>query len=496
MQRSFGRTVAMAAAALLLAGTAQAQTIGHVVSVEVIHPAHRNVTPQCADGQPAQRWYDLARDGWESMQSRTEDTVLCAALAARAGNVAAETLLGRIYTHSRQHYGFEAPPPFPDAEAALYWFGKAADSGDGRAALEAGMLYEMGMGAPQDDARAAQWYQRAVTLGEGGGKDHLKRLASRPARIAAFEARYKAKAEAGDGAALFAMSNAYLEGDPYAPDDAAAAAWLTRSAEAGYVPAQSRLGLLFLNGEAGVKRDDAAGFDWLIKARAGGSPDGDTRLLAAYQNGKLSSAQKVAVEQLAAGGKLRNWMGQAAHFSSGKAAIDNAVPDQDQAAAVATSDTLEALMRQAKAGDADARTLLGLRYLTGDGVAKDPATARSWLEKAADQRPEAAMNLGDMAYTGEGGASDPAAAASWYAQAAVLGDGVGAENAIAIWDKAGSAAYDPMKAYAMAVQLQSQSPAEAKPLLERLRAQTPPDMRADALIWLCRLRLAHAEVFN
>ena len=496
MRISFKRTVALAAAGLLVAGAAHAQAVGHVVSVETVHPLHRNVTPECGDGQPAQHWYDRARDGWENMQDRVDDTALCAALAARAGYVPAETLLGRIYIHSRQHYGFEVPPPYPDAEAALYWFTKAADGGDGHAALEAGALYEMGMGAPQDDARAGQWYQRAAALGNNDGKDRLKRLAARPGRIAAFEARYKARAESGDGAALFAISNAYLEGDPYAPDTATAVDWLTRAAEAGYVPAQARLGRLLLGGAAGVKRDDAAAFDWLIKACAGGDHDGDPQLLVAYQAGKLSPAQTTAVQQLAGAGKLRNFMGQPVRFNPAKARIDNAVPGQDETGAPATPASLEDLTHAAKSGDTDAELLLGLRYLEGDGVAKDSAVARTWLEKAADQRAEAAMNLGDMAYTGEGGAADPGTAATWYAQAAVLRDGVGATNAAAIWDKAGTPAYDPMKAYAMAMLLQQLAPSDAAPLLARLRATTTPDMRADALIWLCRLNLAHAIVFH
>ena len=305
--------------------------------------------------------------------------------------------------------------------------------------------------------------------------------------IAAFEARYKAKAEAGDGAALFATSDAYLQGDPYAADDAAADAWLKRAAEAGYAPAQSRLGRLSVTGDGGVAHDEAAGYDWLIKACAGGIHDGDPMLLAAYQQGKLSPAQTAMVQQLAAGGKLHNWVGQTVHFNASKAATDTAAPNTATIAADAPdtaagpTESLDALTHKAERGDNGAQTLLGLRYLTGDGVAKDAATA--------------AMNLGDMAYTGEGGAADPAAAAGWYAQAAVLGDSLGAKNAETIWTTAG-ATFDPVKAYAMAMQMQQDAPSAARPILERLRATTAPAVRADALIWLCRLRLAHAQVFN
>ncbi len=494
MQSSIIKGAALAVATLGLAGPAGAQSIGHVVSVQTFRPIYRAIKPQCSEGQTAERWYQQGRDGWDTMQGRTEDIALCAALAARAGYVPAETLLGRIYVHSRGHYGFNAPPPFRDDEAALYWFSKAADGGDGRAALETGQLYEMGIGAPQDDAKAIQWYQRAVTLGAGEARNHLAHLASRPQRIAAFEARYKTRADAGDGAAMFAMANAYLQADPYAPNDALAADWLTRAACAGYAPAQARLGLLGLSGQGGVKRDAATAYDWLIKASAGGDHDGDPQLLLAYQEDTLSPAQRTAVQQLATQGKMRNGIGQTVHFNPAKAVIDNAIPGQDTGDDdKAPPESLDSLARKAEAGDNDARTLLGIRYMAGDGVAKDPAAARSWLEKAADQSADAAMNLGDMAYTGEGGAADPAAAANWYAQAAVLGDSLGAKNAEAIWAKAGTAAYDPLKAYAMVLQLQFRSPNEANPLFDKLRPSTAPEARADALIWLCRLRLAHAE---
>ena len=40
----------------------------------------------------------------------------------------------------------------------------------------------------------------------------------------------------------------------------------------------------------------------------------------------------------------------------------------------------------ANAGDANAQKILGALYLNGhDGVAKDTALARQWLQKAADQ---------------------------------------------------------------------------------------------------------------
>ena len=118
MLKSFKQGTALAAA--LLAGPAAAQPVGHVVSVETVQVFHRSVKPQCVDGEGADRWYGAALTGWETMQTRSDDMALCAALAAKAGYPPAETLLGKIYIRTRQHYGSDVAPPFRDPEAAFY----------------------------------------------------------------------------------------------------------------------------------------------------------------------------------------------------------------------------------------------------------------------------------------------------------------------------------------------------------------------------------------
>ena len=77
----------------------------------------------------------------------------------------------------------------------------------------------------------------------------------------------------------------------------------------------------------------------------------------------------------------------------------------------------------AEQGDASAQFNLGVRYVTGEGVAQDDAEAVRWYRLAAEQGDASAQfNLGVMYGTGEGVAQDDAEAVRWYRLAAEQGD--------------------------------------------------------------------------
>lgn len=73
-------------------------------------------------------------------------------------------------------------------------------------------------------------------------------------------------------------------------------------------------------------------------------------------------------------------------------------------------------------GDSEAMATLGLAYYKGEGVEKDLATARGWLEKAADAGNAAVLTtLGTMYLNGEGVAKDPEKAFELFTKAADAG---------------------------------------------------------------------------
>ena len=80
--------------------------------------------------------------------------------------------------------------------------------------------------------------------------------------------------------------------------------------------------------------------------------------------------------------------------------------------------------KAAAQGEANAMRNLGVCYLDGKGVTKEPAEAANWFRKAADLgNQDAPDDLGDLYQDGIGVAKDEAAAAGWYRKGAERGDG-------------------------------------------------------------------------
>jgi localization factor PodJL len=89
----------------------------------------------------------------------------------------------------------------------------------------------------------------------------------------------------------------------------------------------------------------------------------------------------------------------------------------------ATLSPLARLTNKAKSGNAAAETLLGLKYLNGDGVGTNEAEAARWLERAAKQgQPVAEYRLGTLYERGHGVPTNAALAVRWYERAASHGN--------------------------------------------------------------------------
>jgi localization factor PodJL len=109
---------------------------------------------------------------------------------------------------------------------------------------------------------------------------------------------------------------------------------------------------------------------------------------------------------------------------------------QQQGANIPAMDRLTTL---ANAGNAKAETIVGLKYLNGDGVAVNEAQAAKWLERAAEAgEPVAQYRLGTLFERGKGVAGDPARATHWYQAAAMQGNRKAMHNlAVALAEGAG-----------------------------------------------------------
>ena len=119
--------------------------------------------------------------------------------------------------------------------AAVRWFRTVAEHEQsilGSAAFNLGVIYDIGVGVPEDDAEAARWFRKA--------------------------------AEQGDSTALL------ITGQGYWQDKAREVKWLRRGAELGFSQAQVRLGFKYASGE-GVLKDSVLAHMWLNIAGANGS---------------------------------------------------------------------------------------------------------------------------------------------------------------------------------------------------------------------------------
>jgi len=84
---------------------------------------------------------------------------------------------------------------------------------------------------------------------------------------------------------------------------------------------------------------------------------------------------------------------------------------------------LDRLTALANKGDARAELVVGLKYLSGDGVTADDAQAARWLERSAQHGNAVAQNhLGALYQSGRGVERDTAEAKHWYEMAAAQGD--------------------------------------------------------------------------
>ena len=184
---------------------------------------------------------------------------------AERGSIRDEVELGAAYLTGR------GVPQ--DEERALYWYKKAANSGDAGAQKQIGQFLQEGIGVPRDPAQAVRWFQRAVAGGLISAKVNL-------------------------GAA-------FLTGEGVSKDSIQAQNLFRQAYAQGSGLAACYLGDMYFHG-IGVERDEASGTRWYeagVKLR---DPGAEFQLaLVLWHRQKNANDQKRAVEllrQSAAGG--------------------------------------------------------------------------------------------------------------------------------------------------------------------------------------------------
>ncbi|HUA61538.1 MAG TPA: tetratricopeptide repeat protein [Verrucomicrobiae bacterium] len=112
---------------------------------------------------------------------------------------------------------------------------RKAEAGDTQAMYQVASAYESGSGAPQDYAKAMEWYRKAA------GK--------------------------GDGSAMFNIGEMYRQGRGVPKDMEQTVAWYLKASNAGESIAWYNLGMMYYKGDE-IPRNDAEAMRWLQKYAA------------------------------------------------------------------------------------------------------------------------------------------------------------------------------------------------------------------------------------
>ena len=97
---------------------------------------------------------DAAKKKFEEMKAKAEK-----------GNASAQSNLGVMY-----QYGLGVPE---DDKEAVKWFRKAAEQGHLFAQYNLGVMYDNGLGVPEDDKEAVKWYRKAAEQGDADAQNNL-----------------------------------------------------------------------------------------------------------------------------------------------------------------------------------------------------------------------------------------------------------------------------------------------------------------------------------
>ena len=240
-----------------------------------------------------------------------------------------------------------------DEKRAAYWYERAANAGDPGAQKQIGYFYELGIGVPRDPSMAVRWYERAAAGGLISAKVNL--------------------------------GVAYLLGDGVQKDTVLAEELFHHAYEQGNGMAACYLGEMYMKG-MGVQRDEAAAEHWYEAGAKLHNPGAEFQLANLLWHrqknaGEIKKAVKLLHEASAAG------MVSAKH-QLGVVLLKH--PDL-----ASSQQEAPALLKEAsEAGEWRASVALGLLSRDGmSGVPADPKAAYYHYRLGALQGGEEALKI-------------------------------------------------------------------------------------------------------
>jgi TPR repeat protein len=290
--------------------------------------------------------------------------------AATEGSTSAMTDLASYYERGRG--GFPK-----DLVLAFLWYSKASAANDAGASLKLAHMYKQGRGVSKNEARAEAIEQAVTSMIHPADGSTMSKIAMAYKKGIYFEKDLNAAASwldkaiaAGDKSALLELGVLVQWGgvDQYGPADSVR--FFRRAAEAGSQQAWLELGNAYASGMVVPVDQNKAVYYYRQAARVG-SKDALRQLGLSYLDGiGVRKNEALGLEYLinsANAGKISAMLDLGAY---------HALNDNIQ-------DALQWWRLAASFGNEDAHYFIGKAYKYGNGVPKNLAIARQYLEKAA-----------------------------------------------------------------------------------------------------------------
>lgn len=272
-----------------------------------------------------------------------------------------------------------------DIKQAIKWYKEAAKERHAKAQFQLGKIYYGGIRVKKNKKAGTKWLELAYENGMDEAREYLSsggnskpkkskkstKIAKAPKKLSTRIKREIAQAEKGNVDAQYTLGVRYLKGDKLKKNPKKAVKWVRKAAEQDHAGAQYQLGVMYRDG-VGVPKSESEAIKWL----------------------RLATSWGIAKAQRDLDSLLRKQL-------------------------LASEDEFTA---NPELSNPDAQYTLGVMYIDGKGVEKDPSTAAQWFLKAARQNhTEAQLRLGEMYRDGKGVKADRKEAKIWLAKAADAG---------------------------------------------------------------------------
>ncbi len=310
---------------------------------------------------------------------------------AENGSAEAQYILGAMYDRGQgvpqnnkeavKWYSLAKEQGNATATAAIYVLAKKnssdalkilindGENGNAIAQSTLSMMYQFGLGVPQDNHKAIKWH-RFVAERE---LDHIKTgmLNFDNKNIPQTLKALSNDAENGSEEAQLNLAMMWQLGLVVPEDEAKAAYWFRLATEQGDSKAQSIMGLIYAKGQ-GVPQDDRASMKWYrLAAKASIASERAKIYELAKQN--VPQALKIMTDDAENGiVEAQKNLGLMLRFGLG-------VPKNEKKAA-------EWYRLAAEQGNVTAQSIMGSMYTKGQGVPQDDREAMKWYRLAEENR--------------------------------------------------------------------------------------------------------------